>query len=169
MAAPVKAVTRKSRKPSSTITRAPGISSHATGMPNHGLCEPSGPHQSEGRSILAGELRVEVSNQSRHFLACPCSKRCESHRRRIRGHCRTGLCAKGVTVCALFGFARKNQRPNLQKAEFRDLCRFARTRFRARMHCLPARSSPTVAAVEGGLWRTVKWATRLVRRQLNSA
>ena len=78
-------------------------------MPNHGSFEPSGPHQSEGRSILAGELRVEVSNQSRHFLAVPAFK----------------------AVRIVFGFARKNQRPNLQKAEFRDLCRFARTRFRA--------------------------------------
>ena len=138
---PCEGVTRKSRKPSSTITRAPGISSHATGMPNHGSFEPSGPHQSEGRSILAGELRVEVSNQSRHFLAV--------------------LAFKAVRI--VFGFARKNQRPNLQKAEFRDLCRFARTRFRAECTASRRAQAPLSQQWRCALWRTVKWPTWLVR------
>jgi hypothetical protein len=138
---PCEGVTRKSRNPP--------LNDHARAgdfVPRHGNAEPrfirpSGPHQSEGRSILAGELRVEVSNQSRHFLAVPAFK----------------------AVRIVFGFARKNQRPNLQRAEFRDLCRFARTRFRAECTGSQRAQAPTVAAVEVCLMANSKWPTWLVR------
>ena len=45
---PCDGVTRKSRKPASTITRAPEISSHSTGIPSQGLFDPAGPRQSGG-------------------------------------------------------------------------------------------------------------------------
>jgi hypothetical protein len=35
-----------------------------------------------------------------------------------------------IVHAQLFGFARKTQRTNLQKTEFRDLCRFARKPYR---------------------------------------
>jgi len=92
-------------------------------------------------AILAGELRVEVSNQSRHFLAVSAFK----------------------AVRIVFGFARKNQRPNLQKAEFRNLCRFARTRFRAECTASRRAQAPLSQQWRCALWRTVKWPTWLVR------
>jgi hypothetical protein len=111
---PCEGVTRKSRKPPSTITRAPGISSHATGMPNHGSFEPSGPHQSEGKQPIApllGCARVQSgANRVRFRAKEPAAESPESRIQRslpVRAH---------ALPCG--------------------------------MHWLPARSSPTVAAVE---------------------
>jgi hypothetical protein len=116
-------------------------------VPRHGNAEPrfirapaAHTNQKAG-AILAGELRVEVSNQSRHFLAVPAFK----------------------AVRIVFGFARKNQRPNLQNAEFRDLCRFARTRFRAECTGSRRAQAPLPQQWRCALWRTVKWPTWLVR------